>query len=438
MTNVSTTTTEDILPLGSNDEGSDLIAVTNVDENVTEEERNQSGIVLVGDQLAIVVIFYSLVCLLILIVIVRRRRHVGKNDPICLDASNIEETSNEEETTTISTSFDSTSNINVDLEGDPKDSIEMISLIDKPHAIDSIAESHTEIMTSESATVVECEKSSRLGTLTSYIARWTPDSETIKLLNLTKSISARGAINPATNLLLSAVISSQIGDETVAAFMASKLIVDITTSFLCDCIIKAQYTCVSQAVGDKNFYLAGRLVHVTALMVGAMTLLLLMPFWYFFMHDILCSYFGLNETVAQIGLGYTYFYGITSLIITIQQAYETLLDVDDHEDFNAIMYAVRSVALLLVTGALLLCVDQVELYMLGVLELFCGVFCFIIHILYPFRKQWISVYWEGIVARWTSGDRDMTRKLLSDGFTVSIGSTIAHFEVSLFLCLANS
>jgi hypothetical protein len=156
------------------------------------------------------------------------------------------------------------------------------------------------------------------------------------------------------------------------------------------------------------------------------------------MHDILCSYFGLNETVAQIGLGYTYFYGITSLITTVQQAYETLLDVDDHEDFNAIMYAVRSVALLLVTGALLLCVDQVQLYMLGVLELFCGVFCFIIHILYPYRKQWISIYWEGIVACWTSDDRDMTRKLLSDGFTVSIGSTIAHFEVSLLLLLANS
>ncbi len=433
MTDISTITSENIVTLGSNDEGSDLIAVTNMDENIAEDERNQSGIVLVGDQLVIVVLCYSMVCLLILVAFVRRRRHAGKDDALYLDGSNIEGITDEEETPTISTSFDSTSIINVDLEGDRKDSIEMISLIDKPYSIDSIAESLTKIITAEPISTVECEKPSRLGTLMSYFARLTPDSESVKLLNLTKSISARGAINPATNLLLSSVISSQIGDETVAAFLASKLIVDITSSFLCDCIVKAQYTYVSQAVGDKNFYLAGRLVHVTALLVGAMTLLLLIPFWYVFMYDILCSYFGLDEAVARIGLGYTYLYGITSLIITVQQTYETLLDVDNHEDFNAFMYVVRSVTFLLVTGSLLLVVDQVELYMLGLLELFCGVFCFIIHILYPLRKQWISSYREGIVACWTRDDLAMTRKLLSDGFTVSIGSTVAHFEVSFFM-----
>jgi len=57
MTDISTTTSENIVTLGSNDEGSDLIAVTSMDENNTEDERNQSGIVLVGDQLVIVVLF---------------------------------------------------------------------------------------------------------------------------------------------------------------------------------------------------------------------------------------------------------------------------------------------------------------------------------------------------------------------------------------------
>ena len=258
------------------------------------------------------------------------------------------------------------------------------------------------------------------------------DYETIKLLKLTKSLAARAAINPAIDLLLSATITSQMGDGAVQAYLTSKMVVSLT-SFACDGIIGAQYTFVSKLVGDKNFYLAGRFVHVATL-AGIIIFSMLFPLWYFFMDDILQSIFGFDAAVARMGLEYTRVYGIAHILILSQQVYASILDVNGHEDFNTLIYASKGVVLLSATVALGYFM-KVQLYMIGLLELLFGLLFFAIHVVYPFKKRWICPYWNGVITLWTNADMETTKVLLSNGFLVSIASTVAHFEVSFGLHL---
>ena len=257
------------------------------------------------------------------------------------------------------------------------------------------------------------------------------DHETIKLLKLTKSLTATAAIGPAIDLLLTAVIASQMGDGAVEAFLTSKMIINLS-SFLCDGMDGAQHTHVSKSIGDKDFYRAGRIVYVTTL-IKIIIFFILLPLWFFFMDDIFVSIFGFDASVARIGVEYTRVYGIAYILAAIRKTYATLLDVDDHEDFNSLINALKGAALLIASVALS-CFVEMELYMIGLLELLFGFVFFVIHILYPLRKKWIEPYWDGMVTPWANADIDTTKKLVSDGSIVSIGLTVAHFEVSASGC----
>ena len=257
----------------------------------------------------------------------------------------------------------------------------------------------------------------------------TLDYETTKLLQLTKSLALRAAISPTVDLLITATIASQMGDAAVQAYLTSRTVVFLT-SFVCDGIYSAAFTKISKSSGGKDFYSAGRLVHVASLIEILLSSIILYPLWFLCMDQILMVIFGVDATVAQMGLQYARIFGVTHVISFLQQMYASILDVSDHEDFNTLLSASNKFAFLLASAVPCFLLPNLQLYIIGILELLCTLVFVAIHILYPLHKKWLEPYCDGICTCWSSADYIITKELIINGFAVSIASTVAHFEVS--------
>jgi len=263
------------------------------------------------------------------------------------------------------------------------------------------------------------------------------DYETTKLLQLTKSLALRAAISPTVDLLVTATIASQMGDAAVQAYLTSRTVVFLT-SFVCDGIYSAAFTPISKLSGGKDFYSAGRLVHVASLIELLFSSIILYPLWFLCMDQILMVIFRVDATVAQMGLQYARVFGITHVISFLQQMYASILDVSDHEDFNTLLSASNKFAFLLASAVPCFSLPNLQLYIIGILELLCTLVFVAIHILYPLHKKWLEPYWDGICTCWSSADYTMTKELVINGFAVSIASTVAHFEWQILSFFAAS
>jgi len=262
---------------------------------------------------------------------------------------------------------------------------------------------------------------------------FTWNEETTKIIKLTRSLLVYEAISPAVAIAITALIAWKIGDDAVEVYLTTSIIVSLS-SFVLDGLTEAEYTYTANAIGDKNFLLAARYVHIgilTQLIIGA----ILMPAWYLGTGYILQKVFSFEYAVAQLGSNYIKVSGFTRLIQVFYQSYGTILYSDDHEDFMMVVTALAGtfqVLLVLVAGSFI----QLNLVYLGFCELLSVTLWFIFSIVYARKKLWLNPYWDGMLKCWSLSDIPETKAIISSGFILSLGTTLATVELQLFSVFA--
>jgi hypothetical protein len=224
------------------------------------------------------------------------------------------------------------------------------------------------------------------------------NEETSKILKLTRSLLVDEAIGPVTEILMVALITRTISDDAVEVYLTTRIIVGLS-SFVLDGLTEAQHTFTANAIGDKNFHLAGRYVHVGILAQCVISAVLL-PFWYFGIGFALQQVFGFDPEVAQLGAAYVRIYAFTRIVEAFYDSYGTILYSDDHEDFMMLMQGLSGGSQLLLV-LFIGCFAELSLATIGLCELACMITFFAVNVWYSRRHNWLNPYWGGLRELWT-------------------------------------
>jgi Na+-driven multidrug efflux pump len=319
------------------------------------------------------------------------------------------------------------------------------------------------------------------------------DDESQHILKLSKSLCLTAAMEPGIELGITIMMDTWLGDNAVDAYLTSRMVIHMT-SFVCEGLIKAQYTLCAQAIGSSGsgrhgdntngngfgFALAGKYVHTAIVMELLLGLGVYLPLWYTTMHWILVHIFRFDDTVAALGQAYAKWYGWSRLLLIVRDTYESLLDIHGHEDFNTTVDALQGTTLLLLVftiGALSSGPSSssdsdshqylsLSLTVVGMAELCVFATFSVLHIWYAcYRKGWLTVFFASngnnnsnggnnngglsltqakrcggggggfLTSTWITNfvniDSATFCLVLKNGFTIAVGRSLEKFKVEI-------
>jgi len=258
------------------------------------------------------------------------------------------------------------------------------------------------------------------------------DYETWQVAKLSTSLCATAAMEPLMELSVTAMMDAWLGDDAVDAYLTSRMVIHMT-SFVCEGLVKAQYTFCAQAIGQSNHYLAGRYVHIALLTEWILGLFVYLPLWYNAMEHILLYIFKFDPVVANLGRQYAQIYGFNRLLMISRDTYESLLDIDGHEDYNTKMDALQGITMVTIIATFgKLFPHHLTITIIGLVELCVYITFTILHVTYAKRQGWLHHFWSGMTCRWSyNSDIITTKSLLNNALIISVGRSLEKFKVEI-------
>jgi O-antigen/teichoic acid export membrane protein len=197
------------------------------------------------------------------------------------------------------------------------------------------------------------------------LSEW--DREMKRVLGLAIPFSIEAVSKGIFDTIRVALVAHFLGTESVAAYTIVDLILGLTQEFFGGFALTVA-SLGSQAVGSKNYKLAGEYVQISVVMFS----LFFVPnilVWMFLTDDVV-KLFGFNDSTAQIAQSYARFFVFKQWIDGFFEAYGSLLGVIDHERFivfmsiaNELVTTVTVLAFLLTRTIILADVGLIQLTM---------------------------------------------------------------------------
>ena len=222
------------------------------------------------------------------------------------------------------------------------------------------------------------------------IAEWDREMKRVIALAIPFSVSAVG--EGVFDVVWVGLIANYIGTEAVAAYTIVDLILGLTEQFFGGLALTEASLC-SQAVGCKNYKLAGQYVQISCIFYS----LCMIPnilVWWFFTFDVV-KLFRFDNDTASMAQGYARYYLFIQLIGGYDEAYGSLMEVTGHERWTTAIDILAQIVTTCVLVAFML-TQQITLLDVGTIQLAITVLFFGLNVIFSLWFGWMKKYTGGM------------------------------------------
>jgi len=222
------------------------------------------------------------------------------------------------------------------------------------------------------------------------IAEW--DREMKRIMSLSIPFSLAAVADGAFETIRVALVANFIGTDAVGAYTIVLLVLGLTEEFFGGFALTSASLC-SQAVGSKNYSLAGEYVQISCILFS----LCMVPnvlVWMFLTDDVV-RLFGFNEATSQLAQEYARYCVLTLWVKGLDESYGSLLCVIDHERFYTFMSILDTVVATCIILALVL-TEPPTLAEVGLVELGSKTFFFLLVLVITTCAGWMKKYTNGV------------------------------------------
>lgn len=222
------------------------------------------------------------------------------------------------------------------------------------------------------------------------LAEW--DREMKRILGLAIPFSMEAVSKGIFDTIRVALVAHFLGTEPVSAYTIVQLILGLTQEFFGGFPL-AVAALGSQAVGAKNYKLAGEYVQISVVMFT----LFFVPnivVWMFLTDDVV-KLFGFNDKTAQDAQSYARFFVFEQMVNGFLEAYGSLLGVIDHERFIVFMSIANELVATVIILAFLL-TKTITVADVGLIQLISALLFFGLTVALSQWFGWMKKYSEGM------------------------------------------
>jgi hypothetical protein len=224
------------------------------------------------------------------------------------------------------------------------------------------------------------------------ISEW--DHEMKRIVKLSIPYTLKALLLGVNQTITVAIISQFVGTDAVVAFVLVELLLGLTAQFFGG-IVSTEATLCSQAVGARNYKLAGQYVQICAIMFSLCAIPNTLV-WSMVVDDVI-KLFGFHEHVARMGHAYAVVLLFRQWLHGINNAYHELLNVIDHERWSTFMGVLEDTVGVVVIVAVVMTKPDTSLQEIGLIKLAVAVVGFIFNCWYTVYKGWMNKYLEGMI-----------------------------------------
>ena len=223
------------------------------------------------------------------------------------------------------------------------------------------------------------------------LAEW--DHELKRIVTLSIPFVLTALLLGINQTITVTLVSQFIGTDAVVAFVIVELVLGLTFAFFSG-FVSTEATLCSQAVGARNFKLAGQYVQICAA-IFTICMIPNIAIWSFVIDDVI-QLFGFGAKVADIGHKYALVLLFRQWINGVNYAYHGLLNVIDRERWSTFISVVEdTVGVLAILGVVLS--KETTLQEIGLIKLGVSVLFFVFNSWYTVFRGWVNQYLEGML-----------------------------------------
>lgn len=263
------------------------------------------------------------------------------------------------------------------------------------------------------------------------LSEW--DFEMRKIMKLTLPFVSQALFTGLMDVLSVAIIGKLVGTQEVTAYVIVDMLIALTNE-LVGGFWNALTTLCSQAEGTKQNKLCGQYVQMALLLY----LIFSVPFmflWFFKTEDALL-WLGFEEGTAEIGRDFARVYIFAVLVEGISETLHGLLDVIELENYSTVMGIAEDV-LAFVLVLLAVVFGSPELYQIGLIHLFIGLFFLVLNVLVISWRGWFKPYLPGMLYSFSLTNYKAVWLMCKTALSLSLGFLLTDGEWEILTLLAS-
>ncbi len=222
------------------------------------------------------------------------------------------------------------------------------------------------------------------------IAEW--DREMKRVIALAIPFSVNAVAEGIFDVVHVGLIANFLGTRAVAAFTIVDLILGLTEQFFGGFALTEASLC-SQAVGCKNYKLAGQYVQISCMLYSVCMIPNILV-WWFFTFDVV-KLFRFGDDTAAMAQGYARYYLFMQLVDGYDEAYSSLMEVTGHERWTTAVNILSQIVTTCVLVAFML-TQKITLQDVGTIQLAITALFFGLNIIFSLWFGWMKKYTGGM------------------------------------------
>ena len=286
---------------------------------------------------------------------------------------------------------------------------------------DNDTEQHAKIKGSSGRKMISLIKSATGQTI--ELAKY--DNESKRILKLAIPFMTNNIIKTTADLVLLAIVSQNLGTDSMIAFAMVEVVVGISNSFMYGWI-ETINSLGAMAYGAENYELVGQHLQ-SAVILYVMCEIPISIIWGFSIHSIILL-FGFNENTAVIASGYVWVYCANEIMFGIFQAFIDFLGLIDREQLGMVFSCLCDVSMVVLSAIVLYTTENTTLTIIGLVMLANTCLFVFLVILISSWKQLTRPYEYGMIGVLSLRNKDVMKALFKTGLPLAVGGLLAYAE----------
>eukprot|EP00588_Corethron_pennatum_P033366 CAMPEP_0194347102 /NCGR_PEP_ID=MMETSP0171-20130528/105801_1 /TAXON_ID=218684 /ORGANISM="Corethron pennatum, Strain L29A3" /LENGTH=848 /DNA_ID=CAMNT_0039114311 /DNA_START=138 /DNA_END=2684 /DNA_ORIENTATION=+ len=258
------------------------------------------------------------------------------------------------------------------------------------------------------------------------------DDETKKIIGLAAPMTT-GILAAAIFEIVDAIIISRfLGIRAFTAFTLVQALLELSDSLLKGFVDTINTVC-AHAIGNKNSYLAGQYVQIACFLYVMLSMPVIMVWCQYTDSAILLLTD--NQRISNMAMELVQWLSWFTMLEGLDEALGSLLDVTEHEIFNAIMDildgALSSLAIFLAFQYI-----RADLATVGIIYVVTGVLKLFISLAIAYCKGWLDPFKEGMFQNVALKNIPAVSHIIRTGIPLAVGEFLGYAEWEFLLIFA--
>eukprot|EP00588_Corethron_pennatum_P014295 CAMPEP_0194275230 /NCGR_PEP_ID=MMETSP0169-20130528/8126_1 /TAXON_ID=218684 /ORGANISM="Corethron pennatum, Strain L29A3" /LENGTH=752 /DNA_ID=CAMNT_0039018645 /DNA_START=221 /DNA_END=2479 /DNA_ORIENTATION=- len=258
------------------------------------------------------------------------------------------------------------------------------------------------------------------------------DNETKKIIELAAPMTSSIFVPALFEIVDAIIISRFLGIRAFTAFTLVQALLEVSDSLIRGFVDTINTVC-AHAIGSKNNYLAGQYVQIACFLYVMLSMPVIM-IWCVYTDSAILLLTG-NQRISDMSLELVQWLSWFTMLEGLDEALGSLLDVIEHETFNAIGDISKS-ALTSLSIFLAFQYIRADLVTVGIIYVAMIVLKLLISLAIAYCRGWLDPFKEGLFQNVALKNIPAISNVIKTGIPIAVGEFLAYAEWEFLLIFA--